>query len=201
MSVTLRHDIGPALANAIRDRDLMLLAVFGVESKSRWAGINKTNQYWACESFAIKLPTDVKHAWELLRVLWQTEGGASEQKGARVLAAKVWVSLGLAPQSPYLTAKPQDDEWAFLTAISAAPGELQTWGAYADWLQEREHKSLQHRGRVIAGWMGKKAMKVKYGVAWFPDEEKWHEVVKRYQSFQWDWANCILNHKSITAAK
>lgn len=196
MSATLRHDIGPALANEIRDHDLMLLSVFGVADKARWAGVNKTKQYWECETFAAKLPTDVGHVWELIDIL-----SRCNEKGSRVVAGKLWVSLGLAPQSHYLTAKPNDTEWALLAGIATAPGELKTWGAYGDWLQEQDHVCQQRRGRLIAGWMGKKAMKVKYGVAWFPDEDKWDDVVKRYQSLDWGWVGCILRLGRDTTPK
>lgn len=68
--------------------------------------------------------------------------------------------LGLPPHADAPT--PGDEP--FLLAIAEAPGDLANWTVYADWLQEQSDKAVVRRGLTIAGWLGPKAMKVKYGL-------------------------------------
>ena len=160
MSATLRYDISRELATAVTEYDMLLLAVFGGKDCQRWAGVR--NGWRDAYTFAIKLPDDVGNAAELLEACGVVQDdplrGRTVKNSAHGLAAKVIVSLGL-PHDFW-----PDIEDGFINAIAEKPGELTNWSAYADWLRERDSPTSVLRGEIMAAWLGKKAVKTKYGI-------------------------------------
>lgn len=162
MTATMRHDIGLQIADAIEGASPKLLAEFDMKTMSRWAGVRK--EPWRCCSFVVRLPGDAAKAYllaELLDRLRLDESNGTVRRGCNTLYRKVMLGLGL---PPYMTEERNAAEAAFLTALDELPGDLATWSAYSDWLQDQDNPDVQRRGRVIAGWLGPKAVKVKYGV-------------------------------------
>jgi uncharacterized protein (TIGR02996 family) len=165
MSATLRHNVGVQIANAIEAEDADALAPFGSKQVGVYAGTGKPD--WQAVGFAIKLPKQIAEGYALMQICEHVAGMKALSdtpvvaiKGCHVLALKLAVSFGL--PGPYAAENP-DLEQAFLKSLSEKPGELATWMAYADYLQEQDCPAAR-RGAVIAGWLGKRAMKVKYGV-------------------------------------
>jgi uncharacterized protein (TIGR02996 family) len=160
VSATLRYDLGVYAALAIDGMPDNPLGPFGASETSRWAGVGRAR--WLCVTFAVKLPAQASQAFALLKAIRTLAGDANlpprERDGCQTLAGKLSLALGL-PPGP---ATPHED--AFLHALAQDPGQLATWSAYADWLQERPDPQSQRRGLVIAGWLARKPMKVKYGV-------------------------------------
>jgi uncharacterized protein (TIGR02996 family) len=161
MSATLRHKIGKDMANAIRAQDGQLLTRLGAQEGRKWVG-SRLGGHWTCETFAIKLPQDIEHGYQLLRICRLLGGSHPDKrvvKGCQLLVRKLAASFGLPLDEPI--GRSNSDERGFLVSIEAHPADLTPWSAYADWLQERNDP----RSNLIAGWIDpKKALKVRYGV-------------------------------------
>ena len=165
MTATLRYDIGLQLAESIREYDrlhegLDILSFFGARDVARWGGAGNPRR--DCVTLALKLPNQIVPVWkvqETLHVVMEDAESWAARNSASVLYRKIGVSLGILPDVGMLKL-----ERVFLDPIRHCPGDLATWSAYSDWLQDREETHLQQRGWVMAGWLGKKAMKIKYGV-------------------------------------
>ncbi len=172
MSCTLKHDIGQQIRALLELDNPGVAEAIGMREASRWAGINRarSGHRYECWTFSLKLPRDIGKVWVLYRLVSRLQCGQKRGQsrfpapyalshtvgvsGCHILAAKLTVALGV-PQAVVM-----GDEAEFLRAIDDKPHDLTPWHPYADWLQERDC----HRGEVIAGWLGKKAVKYKYGV-------------------------------------
>lgn len=158
MSATLRHDIGQAIAEALEREGGGVMFALAARPAERWAGVHRPRT--KVVTFAAKLPRDVATVYDLIRVCWEVfdkYDNRTVRNGAHLLRKKLTVSLGLPwGESDGLSA----DELAFLAAINGSPGDIAAWSAYADWMTERDNL----RGRLIEGWLGPKAIKVRYGV-------------------------------------
>jgi uncharacterized protein (TIGR02996 family) len=161
MTATLRYDIGPAPAwaiNYVAGDDLLIS--FGAQSRRRWSGSGKSARL--VTTFAVKLPRQVGGAWQLYTAASElrTNGDTDlVRRGCCTLARNLYLSLGLPADFNYL-----DGESGFLIALAKEPEDLAHWSAYSDWLQERDEEQARRRGRLIAGWLGPKPIKVKYGI-------------------------------------
>jgi uncharacterized protein (TIGR02996 family) len=160
MTATLRYDIGQQGAHEIEAIDPSLLNELGARDASRYAGFRRARFH--CKTFAVKLPAQAGNAYRLQDVCRRVMG--REKHGViyttcQALREKLVLSLGL----PYLWVIKRG-EAPFLHALDLNPNEPATWHAYADYLQEQTHEHDQLRGKVIAEWLGPKAVKVKYGV-------------------------------------
>jgi uncharacterized protein (TIGR02996 family) len=129
-----------------------------------WAGVRQPR--WECMQFSLKLPRDVCAMWHLI-------GSVAMADGFK-LRDKLIASLGL-PMGPWhkllavnvkLVAYHPDfpDDLPFLREIANDPSNLDSWAIYADWLEEHAEDQWRLRGQLIRGWLGKKAIKVKYGM-------------------------------------
>lgn len=169
MTATYRHHVGLALnavlldaaANAGRESPLGGL---GTKVVNVWQGAMAPRQHRRCLAFSVKLPRDIGEAVYLFDLLelapeFRQFPGISRQRDT--LLRKLAAGLGL-PMYRYAVSNPQ--ERAFLDACGDAPQELANWTAYADWLQEQPDPAVVLRGQVMAGWLGPKAVKVKYGL-------------------------------------
>jgi uncharacterized protein (TIGR02996 family) len=167
MSATLRYDIPRKLANAIIARTPGLAVLVGMRETLRWAGVRRGGNTAEVATFAVKLPKQIAAAWELIRML-ECDGDVAVIRGAITVRDKLALSIGLNVDhctNPNIFPEIDEvEEEAFFDAIKETPGDLATWSAYSDWLQEQDRESMQLRGRLIAGWLGKKAIKVKYGI-------------------------------------
>jgi uncharacterized protein (TIGR02996 family) len=203
MSATLRYDIGLGAADALNDYDgsilsgnvyvdgpfrPSLLAAFGATRTSRWAGMRSPNRTQVV-SFACKLSSQVGPTYQLMhRAYWMARHRDRLEPGllpqaidgtARLslgrLAQKLSLSLGVGDPGMIAVSDlfPPCEETGFTDAIHADPSDLGNWYAYADWLQDRPNEGMVTRGKVIAGWLGPKALKMKYGVPVIAQPEKW----------------------------
>jgi uncharacterized protein (TIGR02996 family) len=177
MSATLRYDIGQQLGMAIQISYPSLFAALKMEPMSRWGGIG--NPRWHGYTFALKLPADIETLYMLIGSLEEIGDNifhnGTVANSCRLLQKKLSISVGL-PWECFID-QPHPDEQAFLDCLNEEPGRLDTWGAYADWLQEHDDP----RGTLISAWMNpKKAMKVKYGLPLMADPEK----RRRMEGFQ-----------------
>jgi uncharacterized protein (TIGR02996 family) len=153
MSAALRYDIPNALYVCIRDE----FPEIEFTPTSRWGGVRKAR--YECETFGLRLPDQVKTAWDLLSVM-RGLGRSSVKSSAWTLEKKLAASLGVPIRADRMI--PGEEEW--LLAIAAEPENLGRWGAYADWLQERGTEDANCCGLLIVGWLGPVALKMKYGV-------------------------------------
>jgi uncharacterized protein (TIGR02996 family) len=188
MSATIRVDIGRSLAELLEAVQPGIGNEIGAEAASRWAGwraaaVGHRN---SCVTFGLKLPSEAGKVWRLLllvsrlqrlssvyaRDVTHAENTPTARNGCRTLAAKLTVALGL----PGCVA--EGEERAFLVSIDENPDDRTAWTAYADWLQERDDANAVWRGKVIAGWLGKKSMHYKYGM---PDV-KWSDPDYKIQT-------------------
>lgn len=199
MSATLRYDIGQGAADVLNRYDggiltaaltyadgsfkPSLLAALGAKQVNRWAGIRRGGATNQVVTFACKLPSQVGLTYELMhRAYWLARDHRMlptsvlpqviDRVAKRSLAMfdqKLSLSLGLGHPVTL-----DGEEAGFVDAIRDDPNDLANWSAYADWLQERPNdEKMNVRGRVIAGWLGPKALKVKYGVPVIAQPEKW----------------------------
>jgi uncharacterized protein (TIGR02996 family) len=104
-------------------------------------------------------------ATALCGVGWMSETRIIEQVGLRCDFQKngLWVEVEFGNARVYYAAAAAAEK-SFLAAIQDDPADLANWSAYADWLQEQDHFDMKRRGLVITGWLGPKAVQVKYGV-------------------------------------
>ncbi len=171
------------------EQGISLLTPAGAKHVLRWAGVAHGGWNTHALTFALKLPIQVHIAYKLMhRAYWLArdlrklppgrmpqaiDGTAKRSLGT--LANKLSLSLGIG--DPGMIGVPDIfstcDEDAFTGAIHEAPDDLANWMAYGDWLQERDNEKMRCRGRVIAGWLGKKALKMKYGVPIIAQPNKW----------------------------
>jgi uncharacterized protein (TIGR02996 family) len=163
MSATLRYDIGAEAGAELYAFDMDLFDKLSWGPTDRYAGIHK--QRWRCYTFAVKLPKQSAEAVDVLRLLDDRMWSGQVRKSCWALFNKLATSLGLpAFWRPDIQDIDAPRQWPFLVAIGESPGDLVNWSAYSDWLQEQSDEELQRRGELIAGWLGPKAIKVKYGV-------------------------------------
>lgn len=173
MSATIRVDIGCSLAALLEAVHPGIGEEVGAERASRWAGLaaayrGRRNE---CVTFGLKIPKRIATVWKLLlltsrlqrlgthaRDAVYSENTATARNSCHTLAGKLTVALGL----PGYAAT--GEERAFLVSIDEDPDNLTAWTAYADWLQERDDDNARWRGKVIAGWLGKKSMRYRYGM-------------------------------------
>jgi uncharacterized protein (TIGR02996 family) len=159
VSATLRHDIPPRLAEAIKERTDVLDQFFSAQPAQRWAGSHRGHV--TITTFAVKLPRHFGPAFELTTACKRVSdsGQSYVHTPAWTLQRKLTVSLGL-PYNEFFD-QPRPEEKAFLAALEKAPGEIATWSAYSDWLVEHDDP----RGTLIAQLLDpKKAVKCKYGI-------------------------------------
>jgi uncharacterized protein (TIGR02996 family) len=193
MAMTLRYDIGQAIRNLIHAEDDELFHLVRAKTASRWAGIRRAR--FACWTFSLKLPRDLDKAWRVLRT---TSHLSSVQpphrpavvasslhlfttiaiRGCRIVSNKLTVSLGLPHR---LDTVVPDGEAEFISSIDEAPGRIDTWMAYADWLIESDDRDkykpqAKNRGELIAAMLAKKSINVKYGVP-----EEWQLAVSHVE--------------------
>lgn len=171
MSATLRHDIGNELANAVSQTVAGTLEAFAGKPVTRWAGVRRGGWTRHCHTFAIKLPVQIGQLWRLcdtLAAVETTDRPWVVRKQAHLLRLKLLYSVGWP-----VGGVTQGEERAFVEAVVEAPDELATWSAWADWLQERPGDVYQARGALMAGWLARKALKVKYGVPELVRDRPW----------------------------
>lgn len=159
MTATLRYDVGTSFYNAIDDKEL--IDRLDAKTVRRWKGHNYGG-YAECISFSIRLPSQTELAFKLFLVSSSLAQDTIHlvSKSALALHKKLQLSLGL----PIYLQTVIDLEKQFLNSISLNPSDLGNWSAYSDWLQDQQEEHTKRRGLVIAGWLGPKAIKVKYGV-------------------------------------
>ncbi len=178
MTATLRFDIGNDAREAIRatlylvDRNRLgdndeatshcrLLVRLGEKQMTRWAGAYRQgHNVW---SLTVKLPAQFRDAYLLYDLATRLSAQIPDLRtssGCLTLSKKLRVSLGL-PWPVQATAV----EDAFLLAIHEQPGDLANWMAYGDFLMEgcAGSHGIQ-RGTLIAGLLGPKPVKIRYGV-------------------------------------
>lgn len=167
-----------------------LLQEAGARRVDRWAGVRRGGNTNHVVTLAVKLPAQIELGYLLMdRAYWlacnpnRLAPGAvplavygHARSGLRTLANKLSLSMGIGdPGRINHTDRPQEStvERGFLVTIHEAPGQLANWMAYADWLSERDDPKMTTRGKVIVGWLAKKALKMKYGVPVIAQPEKW----------------------------
>lgn len=166
-----------------------LLEESGAAHLTRWAGIRRGGNTNHVVTLAVKLPSQVELGYLLMhRSYWLARDlrklppgnrplviSTLAKKGLGTLASKLSTSMGIG--DPGMIGLPDIfadcDEEAFTGAIHENPGDLANWMAYADWLSERDNQDMITRGKVIAGWLGKKALKMKYGIPIIAQPNKW----------------------------
>jgi uncharacterized protein (TIGR02996 family) len=174
MSATLRHDMGQQLYDAFSE--VLLVLPEGLPGPHIEARLR--NNRWDCMSFALKLPTQLAMAVDVLAILTELHFAHSlavVASGAKILAAKIYTSLGL----PF---RAEDDECGFLAKILDTPEEQTNWLVYADWLQDKDDADAALRCQQIRQILAKKATRVKYGIVQMcPEWDNDH----RYMDFDW----------------
>jgi uncharacterized protein (TIGR02996 family) len=162
VTASLRYDIPLPLAKQIAAESPPLWADLGMVAVCRGGGGRRR----LVATFALRLPRDRVLACRLTGVLWGMAGRGPKVSGpAHTLLKKLVAALGLPPCWPLSGwVGPGAAEAGFLKAIEAEPGDLASWSAYADWLQEQPYPGAALRGRVIAGWLSGKVMPCKAGI-------------------------------------
>lgn len=166
MSATYRYDIGQGLKAELAARRPLLLGKLGGRMVTRWAGV--ANPRAIMLTFAIKLPDQIVEAVQLVgclsAIIADVRSVLVDLYAARRLLAKVTLGLGIVSRREYEVLPQNAEERAFMLAIWEEPGDLSQWLVYCDWLEDQCDARKYLRSRVIRGWNGKKALKVKYGV-------------------------------------
>lgn len=156
MSATLRHNIGATVFAAVNVTVPGVFDPFIPKDVQIHAG--RSNPRWEAVGFSIKLPSQAGDAYRLMEACFRAyilPSPVTPAKGALLLGKKIAASLGV----PYAGDGLPGEE-GLAAALKANPHDLSAWAVYADLLQERGC----WRGDLIRGWLGKKAIQVKYGI-------------------------------------
>lgn len=168
MATTTRFRLGFNAAQYLFQERWDLIDRLGLKG-GYWHGLNDG---WA---FTLKLPEDIEPAWQLMSALaWDLDADTALPRMFRpgllrnalfTLHSKLAVTiLGVptetifgVPTRPLTGLYPplNDQEKAFREAIRDAPGDLASWSAYADWMQEQGGE-LADEGLHIARWLAPK---------------------------------------------
>jgi uncharacterized protein (TIGR02996 family) len=95
--------------------------------------------------FRFRLPHDVAAAFGLMKAVDSLAGNGLAQRSFNNAHKKLLKFLGWRWDAAWLDPR----EGGFFRAIRQDPGDLSSWAAYADWLQEQG----KPRGEVIAAWL------------------------------------------------